>query len=136
MGEEFYSVIKLVSGEEIFSLISIDENDGDPIVILQNPIVIKTIKSPYGGSYVKVKPWMELANDDFYVIKLNKIMTMTEIKNSPLIEIYNKYLTDDEDNEIYEDNNQTKITDKMGYISSVEDARKKLEKLFKNIKEN
>ena len=39
MQEEFYSIIKLVSGEEILSLISIDENDGDPLVILQNPIL-------------------------------------------------------------------------------------------------
>ena len=29
MGDEFYSSIKLVSGEEIFSLVSIDENDGE-----------------------------------------------------------------------------------------------------------
>ena len=28
MEEEFYSIIKLVSGEEIFALVSVDENDG------------------------------------------------------------------------------------------------------------
>ena len=32
MEEEFYAVIKLVSGEEIVSLVSKDElNDGDPV---------------------------------------------------------------------------------------------------------
>ena len=36
MGEEFYAIIKLVSGEEIMSLISVDEEYEDPIVILQN----------------------------------------------------------------------------------------------------
>ena len=35
MGEEFYAAIKLVTGEEIFSLVSVDENGGDPIIILQ-----------------------------------------------------------------------------------------------------
>jgi len=32
MGEEFYCCIKLISGEEILSLISIDDNDGDPLI--------------------------------------------------------------------------------------------------------
>ena len=36
MGDEFYCILKLVSGEEILSLIMIDENNGDPIIILQN----------------------------------------------------------------------------------------------------
>ena len=34
MEEEFYSIIKLVSGEEILSLVSIDENDDDPVLLL------------------------------------------------------------------------------------------------------
>ena len=50
MGEEFYAAIKLVTGEEIFSLISVDENDGDPIIILQNPVVMKPTQGPGGGS--------------------------------------------------------------------------------------
>ena len=29
MGEEFYCILKLVSGEEVISLIAIDENDGE-----------------------------------------------------------------------------------------------------------
>ena len=32
MGEEFHGVIKLVTGEEIFATISIDENDGDQLL--------------------------------------------------------------------------------------------------------
>ena len=29
MGDEFHAVLKLITGEEIFSLVSVDENDGD-----------------------------------------------------------------------------------------------------------
>ena len=29
MGEEFYAALKLITGEEIFALVSVDENDGD-----------------------------------------------------------------------------------------------------------
>ena len=52
MGDEFYSIIKMVSGEEVLSLISIDENDGDPIIVLQNPVIIKMLESK-NGSFIK-----------------------------------------------------------------------------------
>ena len=137
MGEEFYSVLKLTTGEEIFSLISIDENDGDPIVLLQNPVIIKTINT-LNGSFIKVKPWMEIPDVDFFIIKPDKIVTMTEVNDSSMIDIYNNYLEDSDEtlSENFGDNNQTKITNKMGYISSVEEARKNLEKIFKGIKES
>jgi len=136
MGEEFYSSIKLVTGEEIFSLISIDENDGDPIILLQNPVIIKTINT-INGSLVKVKPWMEIATDDLFIIKSDKVVTMTEVSDSSVIEIYTRYIEDcEEETENFGDNNRSKITDKMGYVSSVEDARKNLEKIFKDLKES
>jgi hypothetical protein len=53
MEEEFYSIIKLTSGEEILSLVSIDDNDGDPLVILQNPITIKIIETHHPINLVK-----------------------------------------------------------------------------------
>ena len=43
MEEEFYSIIKLVSGEEIFALVSVDENDENPVLLLQNPVIMSTI---------------------------------------------------------------------------------------------
>ena len=136
MGEEFYSSIKLVTGEEIFSLVFIDENEGNPVVVAQNPVIIKTIHNLH-GSFIKVKPWMEIPEDDFFVIPMDKIITMTEVKNSSIIKVYEKYITDSEnESESLIDQHQTKITNKMGYISSVEDARKKLENLFKDRKES
>ena len=41
MEEEFYAIIKLVSGEEVMALVSVDDNDNDPIVILQKPLILK-----------------------------------------------------------------------------------------------
>jgi hypothetical protein len=85
------------------------------------------------GSCVKVKPWMELSNDDFFVIRLDKIITMTESTDDSIISVYNHYISDD-DSEISDPTGKVKLSDKMGYISSVEDARKKLENLFKDNK--
>jgi len=130
MGEEFYAVIKLISGEEIFSLVCIDENNGDPIIVLQNPVIMKIIENNF-STIVKVKPWMEIPDDDFYVIKNDKIITITEVKNKQTINFYKKYLNDEIPTE-----GKVKISDKMGYISTVNDARKKLEKIFKGIKDS
>ena len=118
MNDDFYCSLKLISGEEIFSLICVDENDGDPIIILQNPVIMK------------IKPWMEIPNDDFYFIKFDRIITMTEINDEMTIEFYNKYLNDDS-TDVPSITGEVKISNQMGYISSVEDARKKLEELYK-----
>jgi hypothetical protein len=132
MGDEFYCSIKLVSGEEIFALISVDENDGDPIIILQNPVIIEVIESPM-GIFIKINPWMKIPDDDLYIIKLDKVITMTEIKDKQTIKMYNRYLRDSNGNTNNSEDETGKviISDKMGYLSSVEDARKRLEDLFK-----
>ena len=132
MGEEFHAVIKLVTGEEIFSLVCVDENDGDPIILLMNPVIMKVMRN-HVGQYVKVKPWMEIAPDSMYVIKYDKIITMTEVKEEQTIEFYNRYLNEDDVD--LDDDGKTKITDKMGYISTVKEARKMLENIYK-LKDN
>jgi hypothetical protein len=137
MGEEFYAIIKLVSGEEIFSLICLDENDGDPVIVLQNPVIMK-LSHTAQGSYLKVKSWIEMSNENFFIVKLNKIITMTESKDDTLINVYNNYISnsfEDDAIDVYNPSGKVKPSSKMGYISSVEDARKKLENLFKDLKE-
>ena len=137
MGEEFYAIIKLVSGEEVFSLIMVDDEQENPIIIMQNPIIIKMLHSPQ-GSFIKVKPWMELSEEDFFMIRLDKVLTMTESTNEKLIEVYNNYISDDEQEIEMNTNGKVKPDSKMGYVSTVEDARKHLETLYKlkDTKEN
>tara|TARA_B100001093_G_scaffold324093_1_gene309224 strand:- start:4316 stop:4720 length:405 start_codon:yes stop_codon:yes gene_type:complete len=130
MGEEFYAVIKLVSGEEIFSLIVVDDNnDDDTVIVLQSPVLMSTNTTP-NGTFIKVKPWMELPDEDIFMIRLDKVITMTESNDKKLINLYNHYINE-EDSAFYDENGKTKPNQEMGYISSVSDARKRLEKLFK-----
>jgi hypothetical protein len=124
-----------VSGEEILSIVSVDENDGDPIVVLQNPVIMELVDRK-DVSYVKVRPWMELPSDDFFMVKLDKIITMTETTDRKLIDVYTKYLNDDDSIDVYRASGEVKVSNEMGYVSSVEDARKKLEELYKGIKES
>jgi len=133
MGEEFYSIIKLVSGEEIFSLVTVDENSGDPVIVLQNPLIMQMFQNSH-GAHIKVKPWIELSEDDIFLITSDKIITMTESKDKKLIEIYNNFISEEDKIEIHTPNGLVQPSPKMGYVSSVRDARKKLESLFnKNI---
>ena len=97
-----------------------------------NPVVMKVMRN-HVGQYVKVKPWMEIPTDELYVIKYDKIITMTEVKEDKVIQFYEKYLNEEDTD--FDDDGRTKITDKMGYISSVEDARKTLEKLYNSIED-
>jgi hypothetical protein len=133
MGDEFYAIIKLVSGEEIFALSSIDSNDDNMVVILQTPVIIKHVTHNY-GVVIKIKPWIELSNDDIFVVNYDKIVTMTECNDKRIIEIYNNYLEADEEELMSRSTSKIEVSDlsdKMGYVASVEEARKKLEDLYK-----
>jgi hypothetical protein len=63
MNEEFYASLKLVSGEEIFSIVSTIPEDEETL-ILQDPVSVKVVHSPR-GSFVRVEPWMHVPRDDF-----------------------------------------------------------------------
>ena len=128
MGDEFYAVLKLVTGEEIFALVSVDENDGDPIIMLSNPVVMKMLYNGV-GQYVKVRPWLELPTEDLFLMKYDKIITMSEISDKQMIKFYNRYLNEDDvDIEL---DGKVSLNPKMGLLTTVEDARQSLENIFK-----
>ena len=134
MGEEFYCILKLISGEEVLAFVCVDENDGDPIILLHNPVIMKTVQNQH-GSFIKIKPWIEMSEDDIFAIKFDKVITMTETQNNKLINLYKNYLSEDSI-ETYVPGGKVNLSNEMGYVSSVEEARNKLEKIFKGIKES
>ena len=128
MGEEFHGVIKLITGEEIFAMISIDENDGDPIIMVQDPVIMKVLQN-HTGQYVKVRPWLELPEDNIFLLKYDKIITMTEVSDKQMINFYERYLNDDDPD--MELDGRVKLNTNLGFVSTVDDARKKLEDIYK-----
>ena len=134
MENEFYASIKLVSGEELFSLVSIEDNADNPLILCDKPVTMKMVNTP-DGSIVKVRTWMNIPGDDPVVIQWDKVITVTEIKENGIIAIYNNYLEDErfDISQIGECRNDVKgqLTPKMGYISTVDDARKYLEEIYK-----
>ena len=142
MGEEFYAIIKMVSGEEVFSLVAIDNTTEVSVVILQNPVILKYIPKNR-GTLLKLEPWIKFSSDDFFVVNLEKIITMTEIKDKNMIKFYQEYLEEYPSKRPFPnmstdiETESVKVSDKMGYLSSVDDARKKLEDIYNNnIKDN
>ena len=130
MKEEFHGVVKLITGEEIFALISIEETDEEPIIMIQSPVVMKVLHNGT-GQYVKIKPWMELPEEDLYLIKMDKIITMTEVNDKQMISFYERYLNDD-DVEIVMDGKVSILNNnQLGFVATVEEARKKLEDIYK-----
>ena len=134
MGDEFYSILKLVSGEEVFALVCVDETEDEPILILHNPIIMKPL-SPLGTiNYVKVTPWMEMSDEDMFVLRMDKVITMTECKDKKLINIYKQYVEESQEGGLgvfKPTDNKVKLNSQLGLLSSVEKKRESLEKLFK-----
>ena len=134
MGSDFHATIKLITGEEIFALVSVDNTEQDPVIIMQSPVIMKVL-STGKGSMMKIRPWLEVPGDDIYIIKYDRIITMSEVKDKMIISMYTTYCDEgdfDFGEFINEEPSNHEVTKKMGYISNVEDARKKLEDLFKD----
>ena len=141
---EFYCSLKLVSGEEIVSLIMVDDTDAlDPLIILQEPIVIQY--STQGAfSQIKLEPWLKTTEEDIFFIRLSKVITMTEIYDIDLINLYTDF--NDQKNELKEEYQEDlvdksdvekNISKKMGFLGTISDTKKSLEDLFKkDIKDN
>jgi hypothetical protein len=139
MGSDFHATIKLITGEEIFALVSVDNTEEQPVIIMQNPVIMKVL-STGRGQMMKIRPWLEVPGDDVYIMKYDRIITMSEVKDKMIISMYTTYCDEGDfdfgtfvDESMKTDKRNQEVTKKMGYISSVEDARKKLEDLFKDI---
>ena len=140
MGDEFYSILKLVSGEEIFALVCVDESEDEPILILHNPIKMKPLHPQSNQlNYIKVTPWMNMTEEDMFVLRMDKVITMTECHDKKLISIYKQYIEEKAEDAlqvIKSRNKKGKISwpgdPKLGYISSVQKKRESLEKIFKS----
>ena len=127
MEEDFYAVIKLVSGEEIFSIVCPSEEEGRTMLILNNPVVIEVVvMKQIGMQGYKIDPWLKFADDDTFLLDMDKILTISEVRDEETIEMYHKFLRQRD-----KKNSKNSLTPEMGYLSSVSEARKRFEKLYR-----
>ena len=126
--DDFYSTIKLKSGEEIFAKVAASEEDSRTMLILDHPVTIEGVER--NGSVVgyKLEPWLKTTTDDMFVIDIDCVMTMSESTDTEIILLYQNFVR--QFNKM-KASKEPKINRKMGYISSVTEAKEILEKIFK-----
>ena len=118
---EFLAAIKLVSGEEILSMVtSVHDENGDYLIV-ENPIEVEEVLLPNKQAGAKVQPWMKFSREEQFVIPKEHIITIVEVQEEVQV-FYHMSLRK---------LNTDFITDAKGKISTVEEARIKLDKIFK-----
>lgn len=131
MEEDFYSTIKLKTGEEVFCKVSPCFEKEKTLLLITNPITISEVKNRSGMTGYKIEPWLKTAKEDMFIINMDDVLTISESKNIEMIMMYQSYLRRSEDFGS-EYGSRKKIDRKMGYISNVNDAKEILENLYKN----
>jgi len=126
--DDFYSTIKLKTGEEIFAKVAATEEDDRTLLLVTNPIIVSEIKGRAGVMGYKLEPWLKTTTEDMFIINMDDVLTMTESSDIEMISMYQTYCRDSYKTK----SNETKISRKMGYLANVNDAKEILEKLFKN----
>jgi len=126
--EDFYATIKLNSGEEIFAKVAASEEEDRTLLIVSNPVIVNEIKSRIGVVGYKIEPWLKTTKDDMFILKLDDILTMSESSDIEMILMYQSYVRDSHADKT----GQPKLSKKMGFISTVNDAKEILEKIFKD----
>jgi hypothetical protein len=131
MEEEFYSTIKLTSGEEIVAKVCYlpEENS----LLVESPMKVEKVKQKKNGFTVEgftLNEWIHSTYDNMFIIPMNTVITMTELDKK--IETY--YLNILNGDDIEEDAinvNPSKFSKRMGYLGSVNETKKFLEDIFK-----
>ena len=117
---EFLAAIKLVSGEELLSMVtSVHDENGDYLII-ENPIEVEEVILPNKQAGAKVQPWMKFSREEQFVIPKEHVITIVEVAEE--VEVFYHMSLRKLNNDL--------ITDAKGKISTVDEARIKLNKIF------
>ena len=129
MEEEFYALVKLVSGEEIFGEVMPSEENGRTVLIISDPVEIETVSMNGSHEGLRMMPWLRsMPTEGIIIIPMDKVITVVEAReDSEVVAYYQKFIMTNLSGGSSE---KIKVTKKMGYVISVEKAREHLEKLF------
>ena len=92
------------------ALVAVDNEDDDPILIVQKPVVMH-MHNHGPHSFIKVKHWMELGEEDLFMIKPDKIVTMSETHNKKNIDVYDRFTSGEEEPEAEEGRHEDEEAD-------------------------
>ncbi len=127
MEDDFYATIKFKNGEEIFARVAASEEEDRTMLVIHNPITAVEIKQRGQMVGYKVEPWLKTTREDMFIINMDNVLTMSESSDVHMITMFQQFVQD----QARDNRNQPKLSRKMGYISSVNDAKDVLEKLYR-----
>ena len=128
--DDFFATIKFKSGEEIFCKVASSEEEDRIVLLVSNPVIIAEIKGRTGVVGYKVEPWLKTTKDDMFLINLTDVLTMSESNDLEMINMHQQYVKHNDKNR--DGSSKYKLNRKMGYLSNITDAKKALEKIYKD----
>ena len=124
--DDFYGTIKFKNGEEIFAKVAASEEEDRTMLIVHTPVMVSEVKAKGGIVGYKVEPWLKTSREDMFIINMDNILTLSESSDMEMIGMYQNFLQD-----FKRDNQQnTQLNRKMGYLATVNSARGYLEKMY------
>ncbi len=128
MEDDFYATIKFKNGEEIFAKVAASEEEDRTMLVISHPITTVEIKQRGQMVGYKVEPWLKTTKDDMFIINMDNVLTISESSDVHMINMFQQFVQDSSRDK----RGQPKLSRKMGYISSVNDAKDILEKLYRS----
>ena len=128
--EEFYSTIKIITGEEIVAKVIYLEDEDK--VMLEDPLLVEMQRSRKGALEIAgfaFKEWMSATFEDMFVLNREHIVTMSEVDPN-IKEFYKKTLERMKSGQTLA-NTADKLSRKSGYVGSVSKFKRSLEDIFK-----
>ncbi len=136
MEEEFYSTIKLVSGEELISKVCYLPEEHS--LLLDRPFLVEKHIQKKHGKQIEgfiLKEWILSTYETMLVIKMESVITLTEADTS-IKEFYISNLdrVKSIDGGSYDDHiriSPQNFSKRMGYLGSIQKTKHLLEEIYK-----
>jgi hypothetical protein len=129
MEDDFYASIKLKTGEEIFARVVPCDEKNKISLIVTNPVIVEKYKGRGETEGYKVEPWMKTTTEDMFLIKMEDVVTISENTDAEMIILHESYVR--KVNNLKSD--KPSLSRKMGYLANVKDAKKLLEKIYRDL---
>ena len=126
--DDFYGTIKFKNGEEIFAKVAASEEEDRTMLIVHTPVMVSEVKAKGGLVGYKVEPWLKTSREELFVINMDDVLTLSESDDMETISMHQTFAL--QQHSYYE--KKTKLDRRMGYISTIKEAKSSLEKLFED----
>lgn len=132
--EEYYFLVKLVSGEQIVGKGFAVEDEGKTQLFISDPVEIEIVTKNLGKNSVKgvgMNKWIQFSEEDFFIVNEKDIITVAGLSQEMIV-MYEMFLKKSSpDKDVKDEEKEVKLDSDMGLLSKVSEARKLLEKIFK-----